>query len=423
MALMKKLILYVGAVMTASAVTPCTAQTLAAGQGVADRSRPEYDPVGSRLGAYTVFPSITATAEVTDNYLATDTNRQSDAYLVLQPEVYLRSNFSRNRLDARAFVNQSLHARLPGDTATQFGASVSGAYEPTRTMQARADISAARYVESRASLGSFQGSREPVHYEAYHAGVGVAQGFNDLTLDGFAAIDYRDFHDTTLIAGGAFDQDYRDVRVGSVGGSAKYDLRNGIGLIVGGAYTDERYDVRPGTGGFLQGSSLNRDSSGFNFDGGVTLELSRLIFGSLRVGYLQRGYRDPRLSDFGGLSYSGNILWNVTTLTSLRFRASRTVEDTSSLEFAGNTRSDFGVSVDHELYRYVILSGDASYGHFTPNGNGIGGDEYSVGARARYLIDRRYSVSAGVRHSGRSSDSRFLRYQANYLNLALRVAY
>ena len=212
------------------------------------------------------------------------------------------------------------------------------------------------------------------------------------------------------------------MRTETVGGSAKYDLRNGIGLIVGGSYVTEHYTHRGAVDPFT-GTVLNRDSSGYNIDGGVTLELSRLIFGSLRVGYLKRKYQDPRLFDFGGLSYSGDILWNVTPLTSLRFRASRSVEDTSSLFYAGNTRSDFGVTVDHELYRYVILSGDASYGHFRPNGIGVGGDEYLGGGRARYLINRRYSVSAGVRHAGRSSDSPFLRYQANFVNVSFRVQF
>ena len=71
----------------------------------------------------------------------------------------------------------------------------------------------------------------------------------------------------------------------------------------------------------------------------------------------------------------------------------------------------------------MIVSGDASYGHFRPNGVGVGGDEYLIGVRARYLINRRYSVLAGVRHSGRSSDSPFLRYQANYINAAFRVQF
>ena len=58
-----------------------------------------------------------------------------------------RSDFALTRVEARAFATQSVHASLPRENATQFGASASGAYEPTRDLQLRADVSAARYVE------------------------------------------------------------------------------------------------------------------------------------------------------------------------------------------------------------------------------------------------------------------------------------
>lgn len=420
----------IGASVAAIAVArPASAQVIIAGQGVADRARPDYDPIGARVGSFTIYPSVTATAEATDNYLATNTDRRSDAYLVLQPEVVARSDFALTRVEARAFATQSVHASLPRENATQFGASASGAYEPTRDLQLRADVSAARYVESRTSLATFQGTREPIRFDALHAGIGVSNRFVDLTLSANAALDKRDFKDARLrVDNSPLDQDYRDVRIATVGGSAQYDLRNGIGLIVSAQYDDLHYPDDGGAPFLVGGAPLNRDSQGFNVLGGVTLELSRLIFGTVQVGYLTRDYEDPRLNDFSGLAINADVLWNVTALTSLRFRASRTVEDTSSPFVAGNTRTDFRASVDHELYRYLILSGEVGYGRFRPNGVQddafyVGGDEYYIGARARYLIDRRFTVSGGVRHSRRTSDSEFLRYNATFADVSLRVAF
>ncbi len=402
---------------------PSEAQTVGTGQGVADRPRPDYDPVGARVGNFTLLPSITTTIEATDNYLATDTNRQGDIYAIVQPEVYARSNWGRHRLDGRAYFARSLHANLPKEDTTQYGVSTSGAYDISRQTRVYGDALVAHYVESRSSLGAFQSAAKPVSFEAYRANIGVAQQFKDLTLNVNSAVDYRNFHDTRLAGGAAFDQDYRDVRVTTVGGSAQYSLRNGIGLIVGGSAVSEHYRVQPGSPGFVAGTSVDRDSSGFNLDGGITLELTRLVFGYLRVGYLKRNYQDSRLFDFSGLSYSGDILWNATPLTSVRFRASRSVEDTSAAFVAGNTRSDFHAWVDQELYRYVILTADAGYGHFKPNGPGIGGDEYTVGVAGRYLINRRFTVQGGLRYSGRTSDSSFLRYHAVTGNVGIRVAF
>lgn len=408
---------------------PAAAQTLAPGQGVADRPRPDYDPIGSRAGLFTLYPSVTTTAEATDNYLGTNTDRRTAAYLVVQPELYARGDFGLSRIDARAFASQSVHANLPRENATQFGASATGAYEPVRDLQLRADVSASRLVESRTSLATVQGTREPIRFDVLHVGAGASKRFVDLTVSGNVALDKRDFADARLRGDNSpLDQDFRDVRFVTAGGSVQYDLRNGIGLIVSGQYDDLHYLERDQSPGFIDGVPLNRDSSGFSLLGGVTLELSRLIFGTVQVGYLRRNYEDRRLDDFNGLSFNGDVLWNVTALTTLRFRASRTVEDTSSPFVAGNTRSDFRASVDHELYRYVILSGEVGYGRFRPNITDesvgfFGGDEYYAGVRARYLLNRRYTLSGGLRHARRSSDSRFLRFNATTADVSLRVAF
>jgi hypothetical protein len=402
--------------------TPATAQTVVQGQGVGDRARPDYDPFGSRLGSFTLFPSVTATASATDNYLATDTNRRSDVYLRVTPEIVVRSDWARNRLEGRAYVTQDVHANLTGENATQYGASLAGAYDVSRDTQFRADASIGKFVESRSSLGAFQGAQEPVRYEVYHAGIGASHSVNELSLSANAGVDYRDFHDAPIGGGLFIDQDFRDVRDLSVGGSAQYDLRNGIGLILSATYSDEQYDVRPGKSGYIPGS-IDRDSTGLSVLGGITLELTRLVFGNIQVGYINRKYNDSRLKNLNSFSYNADVLWNVTPLTSIRVRASRSVEDTSSPEYAGNTRNDFRVGVDHELYRYIIISGNAAYGHFTPNGrNGIGGDEYSVGAGGRYLINRHFSAFANVGYAKRTSDSTFLRYNAVTGSIGVRYA-
>ncbi len=390
---------------------------------MADRSRPDYDPYGAPLGAFTLFPSITTSVNATDNYLATDTNRRGDVYAVIAPELRLTSNWARHRLTARAYFNQSLHANLSDNNAAQFGAELGGALDVSRATQFTFDSSVGRYVENRADLGSFQGTSEPVTFNAYRARVGLSQTFNRLTLNGSVGLSYLNYNDISVPGGAPIDQDFRDVRAFTGTMSAQYEVASGIGLIVSGQYDDSTYSFGPGAPGFDPLVNIDRASNGFTLQGGVTFELSSLVFGNVQVGVLNRNYRDPRLRDFQGLSYSANILWNVTPLTSLRFRAQRSVDDTSSTIVAGNTRSDFQFYVDHELYRYLILSADVRFGTFTPNGPGIGGDEFSVGGGARYLIDRRWSIGANLRYSQRTSASAFLRYHATTAGVSVKFAF
>jgi hypothetical protein len=405
------------------ATAPASGQTVERGVGIADRSRPDYDPQGQRLSSFLLYPSVTVRADGTDNYRASDTDRLSDVFLTISPELRAASNWNRHRLNGRVFLDQGIHARLPGENSTQYGASADGVLDITRQSILNADLSVAHLVESRSSLGSFRNSREPVAYETYHGAVGAAQELNRLSLNASIGANYTNFHDVPGLDRTVIDQDFRDYKMLTSLASAKYDIGGGLGLILSAEANKSTYSFHPGDIGFDPRTTLDRQSSGYSLEGGLTFELSALVFGSAQVGLLNRNYRDPRLQDFSGLSYNANILWNVTPLTSLRFRAARSVEDTSSTTVAGNIRSDFGIGVDHELYRYIILGGDLRYASFKPNGDGFGGKEYGVGASARYLVDRNWSATINARYDRRDSDSTFLRYRATTIGAAVKYAY
>ncbi len=413
---------YASATVAIVVASSASAQTVVRGQGVADRARPLYDELGARFGSFYLYPSVKARVEATDNLRATNTNRQSDIAVVLSPEVRLASNWSRHRLNARVYYDRDFHLQQTGENTNQYGAQADGALDVTRDTQFRANVSAARLSESRSSLGSFQNASQPVRYTSLDAGLSLSQRLQRLSLSAGVSYAARNFDDAIDFNGVRIDQRYRDVKVLAGSASAQYELRGGIGLIVSGQVDRSRYSFRPGSPGFNPAVNIDRASSGFSLLGGVSFELSSLVFGSVQVGVLSRTYKDTRLRNYSGLSYNANILWNVTPLTSIRARAQRVVEDTSSPTVAGNTRSDFSLGVDHELYRYVVLTADASYGRFTPNGPGVGGQEYGARLAARYLIDRRWSLGAEVRHARRTSDSPFLRYEATSGSISVRFA-
>lgn len=399
------------------------AQTVQRGVTVADRPRPQYDPIGYDLGTFRVYPAISTDVRASDNYRARDTDRQGDVYAVVLPEVAFASNWSRHRLNGRTYFNRSVHASLPTENASQYGALIDGAYDVSRNTVLRADASLARSVESRADLGSFRNSVEPVRIDTYHFAVGGSQQFNRLRLDGSVGVNKLTFKDVNGLDGSIIDQSFRDVRTISESLSAQYDVGNGIGLIVSSSANQNRFSFRPGAAGFNPLINLNRDSSGFSLEGGVVLELSSLVFGTIKAGYIRQNYRDARFRDFAGLSFTADVNWNVTSLTTLRFRASRTVQDTSSTTVAGNTRSDFSLRADHELYRFLLLSATANYGSFTPNGPGVGGREYGLQVGARYLIDRHWSAGLNAGYARRDSASTFLRYRAASAAFSIRFAF
>ena len=398
---------------------PAAAQIVTRGQGVDDRPRPDYDPMGVNVGAFRVFPQVDLDVLATNNYRATEVDRQGDVYMIIAPAVQFSSNWARHDLSGGAYFSQSVHALLPPEDVSQYGASVRGALDISRESQLRGSVNADHKVESRTSLGSFQGTATPVSYNIFLGSVGGSQVIDRLVLNATATIEQQDFFDVIGPDGEIIDQDYRDVQTVRAGGSAQYEIRRGLGLLVSGMYVDARFNNRPTS----PTTQVFRDSTGFDLLAGVSLELTSLISGQIQFGYLSRQYRDPRLKDVSGPSFQADLLWNVTSLTSLRLGGARFIEDTASTSFAGNTRTEVNLSVDHELYRYIIVTADIAYSHYAANGPGPSGDEFGIGVVTQYLIDRHWSISGNLRYAQRTSDQPSLRFNATTVSILTQFAF
>ena len=391
-------------------------------QSVADRPHPEWDPLGLVVPGFVIYPSITSELHATDNYLATESNRKGDIFLTIHPEVSVRSRWNRNSLNLRAFVEQQVHANLPRQNVTAGAVFADGTYDVDHATKFVGNVSAGRFVESQAGLGSFLGSFEPVEYDLFRGSAQLSRDFARMSVTGSARIERRNFHDVTGPHGFVLDQDFRDSTVYLIDGNVAYSLSADIGLIVSGHYDNWRYDFRPGSPQFIQGLTLDRDTSGYSLEGGITVRPNSLVSGSLQFGYLKRQYEDPRLQEFSGLTVDADIFWNVTRLTTVHGSATRSVQDSSSPLIAGNVRTEVDLGVDHELYRNVLLSADAGYARFRANGPSPGGDEFTAGCGIRYLVNRRITLGANIRHSRRYSDVAPLRYEATRATVRVRLA-
>lgn len=411
-------------VAAALLAAPAGAQTsVERNVGVADRPRLDYDPTGLQVGSFTLYPSARIAADATDNYRASATDTQSEAYLTLSPEVLLRSDWSRHAVQVGANFNRTVHAELPYEDVSTFGGDFAGRLDVSSKTRIRLQANARRAVESRANLGSFRGSRDPVKFDTMATELAVDQEFTKLRLGAAVGISRTDFTDVRDFSGAIVDQDYRDVTTKYVTGNAALTVSPGLSLIVNARRDKLQYDFRPGKTGFDPALLIDRGSVGTTIRGGVAVELSSLILGTIEIGYLERNYRDPRLRDVNGLSFAGNILWNVTPLTSIRMRAARSIEETSSRDTAGNLRNSYALLVDHELLRNMILTAEGSYATVKTIGGGTTGDEFALGLSARYLVNRTLSFDAAIRHSERDSSNAAIRYKANAATLSTRVAF
>ncbi|WP_395331141.1 outer membrane beta-barrel protein [Novosphingobium sp. BL-8H] len=402
---------------------PAFAQSAMPTQGasVADRPRPEYAPIGGRIGSFFVYPEFGLGAEATDNVLATAENRRSDLDALLTTKASLQSGFTRHALDLSAHYDRSFHARQTSENVSRYGARLEGRYDIATDSWIAASGTADREVEPRSSFNSPTGASEPSRFSREGGTLKAQRTLGRLTLGAGGSITALRFSSVAYAGGQSLSQRYRDNNAYAADLLIGYEFRPGIRAIVRAAvdhidYTLPADDPR-------QPSHLNRDSRGLRIEAGLRFELTSLLTGEARVGYLRRNYSAGQLRDTAGPSFGADLLWNVTGLTSLRFSADKRIDEAASATIAGNRVTEFGLAADHEYRRNLILSASARHVTIAPLGPAPSSHEIRASAGARLLLNRRLSVSLGYRFADRTSASVDHTYRENRVTIATLVTF
>lgn len=401
--------------------TTCAMAQTAPVQSVTARERTRLEDNSRQVGAFLVTPQIAVKASYDDNIYATDSDKRGDVYLTVHPQLDVKSTWSRNAINFSAYFDRDVHAEYTGEDVSEYGAALDGRYDISGQTRIYLGVDAARSAERRGSLSSFTLSAEPVRYNSVIANGAFEQDLGSLRLRAegrFRRVTYEDAVLTTT--GAAFDQTFRNFDIYSGTVQASYDLNTLTRFVLRGTLEQRRYELRPGDVGFDPLTSTDRSGDSTLVEAGVTREITTLLSGTVRLGYLSFRYPDPRLNDVNGISYYANINWNITPLTTLRAIAQRRVDETTSPITAGNLRDEVSVSADHELLRSVILHADARHAWINPSvADGVttvidnSSRETELGFGARYYIGRKLRVDADYYHQRRTSDNPLLAYVSN----------
>ncbi|WP_404338473.1 outer membrane beta-barrel protein [Sphingomonas sp. MMS12-HWE2-04] len=395
-------------------------------QSVTARERARLEDNAHRVGAFLVSPQIAVDGSYDDNIYATKTDQRGDVYLTVHPQIDVASTWSRNALNFSAFFDRDVHAKYTGEDVSQFGGTLDGRYDISRQTRFYLGVDASRNAERRGSLSSFSQSAKPVRYNSVIVNSAIEQDLGSLRLRGEGRFRRVTYEDALLNSGVRLDQKFRNFDIYSGTVQASYDLNTLTSFVLRGTLEQRRYDLRPGDVGFDPLSQTDRSGDSTLLEAGVTREITTLLSGTVRLGYLSFRYPDPKLNDLDGFSYYANINWNITPLTTLRATAQRRVDETSSPITAGNLRDEVSVSADHELLRSLILHADARFAWINPSiADGVttvidqSSRETEFGAGARYYIGRKIRVDADYTFQRRSSDNPLLAFVANVASVGV----
>lgn len=393
---------------TPSSQTPITDVR---GQSVRDRARPGYDAVGIRAGSFMILPKVDVSETYNDNIYATETNTESDFITAVSPSIRIQSLWSRHALGLEAGLSKYWYGSNSTEDRLDWNVGAHGRLDVLRDTNITGDVSYQQAHEDRGSANSPTSAAEPVEYDLFSSSVGLFQRFNRVTARLTGGLDQYSYKDVALLGGGVLDESARD-RKEYVGGlRLAYDISPDTNVYAEGKLNKRSYDVSV---------PVDRDSNGYEAVVGSEFKLSRLAQGEVYVGYQRQTYDASYYSAASGLAYGANVNWFVTPLTTVRFSAASTIQESIDPAASGYWSQKVGIGLDHELLRNLILSGDVSYENDDFGDISRKDDVTSAVVGATYLLNNFFAVGINYGIVDRNSNVTGADYTQNQVGFTLR---
>ena len=378
--------------------TPDRVTVLPRGDTVAIRARPEYDPLGVRLGAFLLYPQLSVDEFYNDNIFAENDDEVDDFITRVQPELTLESNWSRHAFAVAGGGDFGIFAQNSEQNFQDWFAATDGRIDVSRDIAVYLGGGAAQRHELRGSPDDVGGAdSEPTIYYNYNAFARYDQSFDRVGLTVDALFNRLDYTETQIDGGENVDNDDRDRNVYSTPVRLGFEFTPDYEGFVRVAPNIRRYDETPDFDGF------DRDSWGYQAVAGLAMDFG-ITFGEIYAGYMQQFYDDSDLDDVNSPTFGGAMTWNATTLTTVTLAAERNVLETTAVGASSYVSTSGELTIDHELLRNVILSagGAVTYNDY----EGISRKDwfYLGNFGARYLLNRNLYLSAGYLYRHRNSD-------------------
>lgn len=341
---------------------------------VRERPRPETDPLGVRLGGFTLNASVDLDVTSTENLFAAPSGFENDDLVTtLAPRARLSSNWSRNELTLEGGAALRSHEDFSSEDVDTHYARLGG----------RWDVSAATALHGSAGISHEYIARTdsdvlliaaPVEFDRTDASIGVSHRFARLGVRLDAYTSAREYDGAAAVR----DSDQTGLR-----GRLNYEITPRVGLFATASVDERNYDNNAGSNS--EGRSL---LAGVAYNGD-------LFRGEVSVGQFEREYESPAFGTLDGLAIAGRVEWLVTPLTTVTVDGSRTADNEIGL--ASGTPyiiSEYGARVDHELRRNIILTAGVRSGEREYEGTDRTDEflRYDVGAD--YILNRRVALRA-----------------------------
>jgi hypothetical protein len=370
------------------------------GDTVRGRARPQYDPLGVRLGSFVLLPELTLQEQYETNIFFTENNEEDDFITRVMPGATLRSDWNNHQLTLETGADLGFYASNTDEDFQDYFVGASGRVDIKRSTQLNLRTRYRRAHESRESpddadaVAGMRVADEPTELDVYSAGASLRHDFGRLngTLGG--TFDRLSFQDPDAIGGGSINEHERDRNVYEGTLRVGYEIQPEYEAFVLGSYNVREYDGLEG--------GVDRDSDGYGIAVGMQVDFGGIVFGDFFAGFREQSYDDSTLNDLNGFGAGADITWNVTGLTTITGSLLGDIRETTSAGASGRQVATGEIGIDHELRRNIIVG--ANIIGVRDDYEGINRTDwvYGAGADATYLINR--YLRAGAEYEFRERD-------------------
>lgn len=366
---------------------------------VDEQPRPDYTPLGIRMGGFLFYPSVETGAGATSNaYLVSD-NEAAAPIAYVKPSARLVSDWSRHRVELtgsstlRDYIGESRRNERIWNVEARTRLDVD------REITVLADVGANRMVEN---LFSGEAISTVTALSRYNRSFASLQAiYTGARSRGFLIADYTDldFNSVPLAGGGVRDQADRNRQIKRLGGQFEYARSPSLSLFaqVSGSQTDYGRNLPDG--------GPNLDSKAVRVLVGSNVDIAGRIRGTIGIGYSVRDYDAAIYDTVKGLSIETRVQAFPTRRLTVTGTAERAIED-SALNRTPYWNTQVGLRGDYEVLRNLLVNASGEYSRLRYTDSDLRGNIYRARLGGRYLASRRVSLQATSSYSRRSSNNR-----------------
>lgn len=381
--------------------------------GVAERRLPEYEPDGLRLGQLQFLPFIELQETYDDNIFRTNGNEESDFITNVKPGALLQSDWKNHKLQFVALGDFGFYNDNDDENYEDYTFQAKGRFDIVYDTYLHGLLRHSNIHEDRDSPND-AGGDEPTEIDISTARIGFARELARLKLYTHAEHQDMDF-DNTTVGGMVINNDARDRTQQEFQVELAYEFQPHYDIFTRYTHNIREYDASGVT---------NRDSTGNQIEVGTAVDISGKAKGEVYVGYLNQDY--DAFADVDEVNFGGELLWNVTGLTSLTAFVEREVKETTINNASSFVRTKYRLRADHALWENLLLNGSLQYieDDFNTTGGASRNDEYyGAGIGMEYKIRRGLGVNLGYDYIERESTVLSENYENNLVSVSLSYAY